>query len=68
VIHESPKRSLKSVTDNLGIFSRIVFESQGKNLLLGALSHETEALDRSPASVVFNGLVLGANEKEQVYT
>lgn len=68
VIHESPKRSLKSVTDNLGIFSRIVFESQGKNLLLGALSHETEALTQSPAGVVFNTVDLRAKGKEQVNT
>jgi RNA polymerase Rpb2, domain 6/RNA polymerase Rpb1, domain 2/RNA polymerase Rpb1, domain 5/RNA polymerase Rpb2, domain 7/RNA polymerase Rpb2, domain 3 len=66
VVHGSPKRSLRSAIDSLGLFARISFEKQAKHLFLGALMQERDSINEPPASVLFNRFVVDKQPEGRV--
>ena len=53
-IHASPERTLKSATQAVGLMTRIGFEQQAKNILVGACHEEHGFVDEPFARVLFN--------------
>ena len=54
VISQSPAKSLKSATQASGLITRIAFENQAEQILLGAVSADSGSLDEPVSRVLFN--------------
>jgi len=54
VISQSPAKSLKSAIQSSGLITRIAFENQAKQILLGAAIADSGSLDEPVSRVLFN--------------
>jgi hypothetical protein len=55
VISRSPAKSLKSAIQSSGLITRIAFENQAKQILLGASTADSGSLNEPVSRVLFNG-------------
>jgi hypothetical protein len=53
-IHASPERTLRSATQAVGLMTRIGFEQQAKNILVGMCHGERGFVDEPFARILFN--------------